>query len=135
MDSSPPLRCARADDLSHADGCVVRLLGLYLAVPTLKRMPRPGSPREEVNLGEVVIVLEGSAAAYDPRATGHTPARVFLGDGPRPAEEIAAFNGTRVEVEGRLMLRPATNIDGSGSVSHRAPQPVLLSPSSPIAAH
>ncbi|MBS0544046.1 MAG: hypothetical protein JSR40_09970 [Proteobacteria bacterium] len=131
MDPNTPRRCTHADHLRDADGCLVRLCGTYLAVPTLKKMPRPGAPREEVKLGDVVITLQGSAAAYDPLALDDAPARVALGDGPRPAEEIAAFDGRRVEVEGRLVLRPAANISGAPPAAHRLPRPVLQSPSVP----
>lgn len=134
MNPNAPLRCTHADHLRDADGCVVSLCGVYLAVPTLKKMPRPGCAREEVALGEVVIALDGSAAAYDPLATDTAAARVVLGDGPRPAEEIAAFDGKRVEVEGLLVLRPAANIGGVPSVAGRAPQAMLQAPSSPRAA-
>lgn len=131
MDPNTPRRCTHADHLRDADGCMVRLCGTYFAVPTLKKMPRPGAPREEVKLGDVVITLQGSAAAYDPLAPDDAPVRVALGDGPRPAEEIAAFDGKRVEVEGRLVLRPAANISGAPPVAHRLPRPVLQSPSAP----
>ncbi|TAH48981.1 MAG: hypothetical protein EYC67_04545 [Betaproteobacteria bacterium] len=131
MEPNPPRRCTHADHLRDADGCIVRLCGIYRAVPTLKKMPRPGRPREESMLGEVVIAVEGSAAAYDPLAREDAPASVALGDGPRPADEIAAFDGKRVEVEGRLVLRPAANTDGTPPVAHRAPQAVLRAPSSP----
>ena len=33
--------------------------------------------------------------------------------------------------EGRLVLRPAANTDGTPPVAHRAPQAVLRAPSSP----
>ncbi|MBS0510406.1 MAG: hypothetical protein JSR42_04345 [Proteobacteria bacterium] len=131
MDPNTPRRCTHADHLRDADGCVVRLCGTYRAVPTLKKMPRPGQPREEAKLGQVLISLEGSAAAYDPLALDDAPATVALGDGPRPAEEIAAFDGKRVEVEGRLVLRPAANISGAPLAAHLAPQAVLQSPSVP----
>ena len=131
MDPNVPRRCTHADHLRDADGCVVQLCGTYVAVPTLKKMPRPGQPREEAKLGEVVIALEGSAAAYDSLAVDDVPARVALGDGPRPAAEIAAFDGRRVEVEGRLVLRPAANISDAALAAHLAPQAMLQSPSVP----
>ncbi len=126
MEPIPSPLCTHADQLRHLDGRIVRLAGIYLGVPTLKKMPRPGRPREEVHLGEVVIALEGSAAAYDPMAWDEAPAHIALGSGPRPREEIAAFGGRRVEVEGRLVLRP-----GSGEPPVAAatrPGPTLLDP-------
>ncbi len=83
-----PPRLDRAEQLRALDGQRVRLFGSYLSVPSLKRMPRPGRPPEYVDLGEVVIQIEGSAAAYDP-AAGDTPARIGLGNAARPSEEIA----------------------------------------------
>lgn len=104
MEAAP--LCTHAGELRQLDGRTVRLVGTYLAVPTLKKMPRPGHAREEVQLGEVVIVLAGRAAAYDPTAPDDAPAHITLGDGPRPPDEIAAFGGRRVEVDGRLALAP-----------------------------
>jgi len=99
------------------DGRRVRLIGTYAAVPTLKKMPRPGRPAEEVDLGEVVIVL-------DPGGEG---ARVALGTDARSPDEIAEFDGRRVEVEGRLVLEPSSGSEGA------APRagPALESPTGP----
>lgn len=122
MEAAPP--CTHADQLRHLDGRRVRLVGTYLAVPTLKKMPRPGRVREEVPLGEVVIVLEGRAAAYDPTAWDEAPAHVALGEGPRPADEIAAFGGRRIEVEGRLALQATAQ----AAAASARPHAVLLEP-------
>ncbi len=111
--TAPP-RCTHADQLRHLDGQWLRLAGTYLALPTLKKMPRPGRGRELVQLGEVVIALEGGAAAYDPTAWEDSPAYIRLGEGRRPAEEIAAFGGRRVEVEGRLALAPPGEAEAAG---------------------
>lgn len=126
MEPTPAPRCTCADELVSADGCVVTLCGTYVAVPTLRKMPRPGRPREEVNLGEVVIVVAGSAAAYDPAAGDNAPAQVSLGEGPRPMEEISAFDRKRVEVEGHLVLRPDAN-EPPGA-ARTIPKPMLQAP-------
>ena len=126
MEPTPAPRCTCADELRDADGGAVTLCGTYLAVPTLRRMPCPGRPREEVNLGEVVIVVEGSAAVYDPAALDNTPARVSLGEGPRSVDEIAAFDRKRVEVEGRLVLRPGAS--DQRSAARMMPKPMLQAP-------
>jgi hypothetical protein len=117
-----PPRLDRAEQLRRLDGQRVRLVGSYLSVPSLKRMPRPGGPPEYVDLGEVVIQIEGSAAAYDP-AAGDTPARIGLGNAARPSEEIARFNDRRVSVEGRIVLRAEAALTHRSAA--RRPNPVL----------
>ncbi len=126
MEPIPSPLCTRADQLRHLDGRIVRLGGTYLAVPTLKKMPRPGRPREVVTLGEVVIVLEGSAEAYDSTASHEAPAHVALGSGPRPQAEIDDFDGRRVEVEGRLVLRPGRESPPAAAAARAGP--ALLDP-------
>ncbi|MEF8718841.1 MAG: hypothetical protein V5B44_14395 [Candidatus Accumulibacter necessarius] len=100
-----PPRLDRAEQLRWLDGQRVRVVGTYLSVPSLKRMPRPGRLPEYVDLGEVVIQIEGSSEAYDP-AAGDTPARIGLGMAARPSDEIVRLNDRRVFVEGRIVLRP-----------------------------
>ena len=115
-----------AAQLKPLDGQRVRLIGIYLPVPTLKKMPRPGKPREEVDLGEVVIQLEGSASAYDPAAAENTPARIALGTAFRPSGEIHRYGNCRVSVEGRLVLTPDGNPASKGATTR--PTPVLYNP-------
>jgi hypothetical protein len=117
-----PIR--NAAQLKRHDGESVSLVGTYLPVPTLKKMPRPGRPREEVELGEVVIELEGSAAEYDPAAGDGAPARIALGTGLRASDEIAAFRDRRVAVEGRLALAGGARPDAAAV----RPEPVLYDP-------
>jgi hypothetical protein len=100
-----PPRLDRAEQLRQFDGQRVRLVGTYLAVLSLKRMPRPGRPPEYVDLGEVVIEIDGRASDYDP-AAGDMPARIGLGMEARSSEEIVRLNDRRVSVEGRIVLRP-----------------------------
>ena len=114
-----------AAELKPLDGKQVRLVGTYVPVPTLKKMPRPGKPRAEAHLGEVVIELAGSAAAYDAAATAGTPARIALGDTVRPRDEIARLGNRRVSVEGRLALAPGG--DDPQAAAPR-PAPVLYNP-------
>lgn len=121
-----PPPCKHAIDLKRLEGQRVRLLGVYLPVPTLKKMPRPGQPREEVYLGEVVIQLEGQAIAYDPTAPESTPARINLGKTFRSSEEIARFRGQRVVVEGQLVLDHA-QVPSPDAASPK-PAPTLLDP-------
>ncbi|MEF8728476.1 MAG: hypothetical protein V5B34_09725 [Accumulibacter sp.] len=121
-----PPRLDRAEQLRALDWQRVRLFGSYLSVPSLKRMPRPGRPPEYVDLGEVVIQIEGSAAAYDP-AAGDTPARIGLGNAARPSEEIARFNHRRVSVEGHIVLCPERASTSPAAVQR--PSPVLQDPS------
>jgi hypothetical protein len=109
--------CHDAAELAALDGRQVRLLGRYLAVPTLKTMPRPGQPRDEVDLGEVVIEVTGEAG----------PMRVHLGTGFRPRDEIERFNDRRVVVPGRLTLNPEPAVDVAGE----QPAPTLLDPGEP----
>ena len=120
-----PPRLDRAEQLRWLDGQRVRVVGTYLSVPSLKKMPRPGRPPEYVDLGEVVIQIEGSAAAYDP-AAGDTPARIGLGMAARPSDEIVRLNDRRVSVEGRIVLRPEMASTHRSAV--RRPSPVLQDP-------
>jgi len=124
-DELPP-RLDRAEQMRRLDGQRVRLVGSYLSVPSLKRMPRPGRPLEYVDLGEVVIQIEGSAAAYDP-AAGDTPARIGLGIAARPSEEIVRLNDRRVSVEGRIVLCPEMASTSPAAVQR--PSPLLQDPS------
>ncbi|HBL30210.1 MAG TPA: hypothetical protein DD490_25540 [Acidobacteria bacterium] len=112
--TAPPL-CTTAAQLGPLDGRWVRLVGTYLPVPTLKKMPRPGAPREELDLGQVVIELAGDA-----------PARIALGTTIRPGDEIARFRHRRVAVEGRLVLAPVSQVPEAAAPR---PAPVLLDPS------
>lgn len=112
MSGELPL-CESAADLRRLDGRRVRLTGIYRPVPTLQKMPRPGQPREEVFLGEVVIELAG--------------ARVAL-EGLRPETEIARLQSCRVTVEGRLALEPASDPETAGL----RPVPTLFDPSEPV---
>jgi hypothetical protein len=98
-------RLDRAEQLRRFDGQRVCLVGTYLSVPSLTRMPRPGRPPEYADLGEVVIQIDGRASAYDP-AAGDVPARIGLGSEARSSEEIVRLNHRRVAVEGRVVLRP-----------------------------
>jgi len=123
-DESLPLG-ERAAELKPLDGRQVRLVGAYIPVPTLKKMPRPGKPRAEAELGEVVIELEGSASAYDRTATDAMPARIALGDTVRPRDEIERLAHRRVSVEGRLALAPD---DGDAKGAAPQPAPVLYNP-------
>jgi hypothetical protein len=120
-----PPRLDRAEQLGQFDGQRVRLVGTYLSVPSLKRMPRPGRPPEYVDLGEVVIQIDGSASDYDP-AAGDMPARIGLGSEARSSEEIVRLNDRRVGVEGRIVLCP------EAASTHRCavprPGPVLQDP-------
>lgn len=120
-----PPRLDRAEQLGQFDGQRVRLVGTYLSVPSLKRMPRPGRPPEYVDLGEVVIQIAGSASDYDP-AAGDMPARIGLGSEARSSEEIVRLNDRRVAVEGRIVLCP------EAASTHRCavprPGPVLQDP-------
>ena len=120
-----PPRLDRAEQLRQFDGQRVRLVGTYLSVPSLKKMPRPGRPPECVDLGEVVIQIDGSASAYDP-AAGDMPARIGLGMEARPSEEIVRLNDRRVAVAGRLVLRPEMASTHPAAV--RRPGPVLQDP-------
>jgi hypothetical protein len=112
MSGELPL-CESAADLPRLDGRRVRLTGIYRPVATLQKMPRPGQPREENFLGEVVIELAG--------------AEVVL-DGLRPPTEIARFQGCRVTFEGRLALEPASDPE----TASQRPVPTLLDPSEPV---
>lgn len=105
--------CESAADLRRLDGRQVRLAGIYRPVPTLKKMPRPGRPQEEVFLGEVVIGLDGAEVALA---------------GLRPPAEIARFQGCRVTVEGRLVLEPESDPD----TASQQPVPTLFDPSEPV---
>jgi hypothetical protein len=118
--------CKHAADLKRLDGQRVRLVGTYLPVPTLKKMPRPGQPRAEVYLGEVVIQLGGQAAAYDPTAPENTPAKISLGTTLRSSDEIARFRDRRVLVEGRLVLSHAP--DHAPDTASPKPAPTLIEP-------
>ena len=113
MTATDPPVCERAEQLRDLDGHRVRLRGTYTAVPTLKKMPRPGRAPETVDLGEVVIALADAEETL-----------VALGADPRPREEIAEFDGRRVEVVGRLTLEPES--EGRGAA--RRPSPVLEDP-------
>ena len=115
----------RAAELRTLDGKQVRLVGTYVPVPTLKKMPRPGRPRAEADLGEVVIELAGSAAAYDAAASEAMRARIALGDTVRPRDEIARLANRRVSVEGRLALAPD---DGGAKGAAPRSAPVLYNP-------
>jgi hypothetical protein len=105
--------CESAADLPRLEGRRVRLTGLYRPVATLKKMPRPGQPREEVFLGEVVIELADT--------------RVALA-GLRPEAEIARCRDQRVTVEGLLALQP----EGDPEAARQRPVPTLLDPSEPV---
>jgi hypothetical protein len=105
----------------------VRLVGIYRPVPTLKKMPRPGGPREEVELGEVEIELVGRAAEFDRAMADDEPARVALGADLRPADEIARCRNRRVAVEGRLALAGPAVAPGAA----QRPAPTLLDPGEP----
>jgi hypothetical protein len=105
----------------------VRLVGVYRLVPTLVKMPRPGGSREEVELGEVVIELEGGASEFDPAAPVGEPARIALGTDVRPVDEIARFRGRRVAVEGRIALAGPAAAQGAA----QRPAPTLLDPGEP----
>ena len=118
--------CEDAAQLGPLDGRLVRLVGTYLPVPTLKKMPRPGQPREETHLGEVVIELAGRAAAYDPAAMESAPARIALGTMFRPSDEIARLGHRRISVEGRLVLAYDAGRDPRAAAPK--PGPVLLDP-------
>ena len=123
----PTSACEHAAQLRPFDGRRVRLIGIYRPVPTLKKMPRPGRPREEVELGEVVIELAGSASEYDPAGAPDAPARIALGTATRSSDEIARFRDRRVAVEGRLVLAGGAR---PGAASPR-PGPALLDPGEP----
>ena len=113
MTAADPPVCERAEQLRVLDGHRVRLRGTYTAVPTLKKMPRPGRAREAVHLGEVVIALADAEETT-----------VALGAVPRPREEIAEFDGRHVEVVGRLILEPER--EGRGAALR--PTPMLEDP-------
>jgi hypothetical protein len=119
-----PVVVDQAGQLVAADGRDIRLVGQYAPVATATKMSRPGQPSPEVELGYVVIVLAGEAAAYDPAAAPGDVARIELGTGPRTGEEIARLRDRRVSVEGRLVLAPASP---EGAATTR-PAPVLLEP-------
>jgi hypothetical protein len=121
---SVPL-CENAIQARLLDGRQVRLIGTYLPLPTLKQMPRPGRAAEEVELGQVVIQIEGSASEYDRTAARDTPARIELGSSFRAPEEIAALRHRRVSVEGRLVLAPPVQDPNAAAPK---PAPVLLEP-------
>jgi hypothetical protein len=123
----PAPACERAAQLKALDGRRVRLIGIYRPVPTLKKMPRPGRPREEVELGEVVIELDGDASEYDSAAPQAAPARIALGGSVRPAEEIERFRDRRVAVEGRLALVGR----GRPEAASVRPGPALVDPGEP----
>ena len=120
--------CQHASQLEPLDGQRVRLVGVYTPVPTLKKMPRPGRPREDVDLGEVMIELEGSASDYDSSAAQGQPVRIALGTDLRAEEEIARLRGRRVSVEGELRLH---GHQPSPNVASRRPGPVLSDPAAP----
>jgi hypothetical protein len=122
--------CERASELRALDGRRLRLVGIYRPVPTLKKMPRPGGPREEVELGEVVIELEGSASEFDRAMAEGEPARVALGTELRPTDEIARLRNRRVAVEGRLALAGPVAAQGAA----QRPAPTLLDPGEPVIA-
>jgi hypothetical protein len=117
--------CDHAAEVERLDGQRVRLLGVYRPVPTLKKMPRPGASREEVELGEVVIVLEGSASQYDPTAADGEPAQIGLGTAVRATGEIAQFRDRRVTVDGRLTVKSSGS---SARAASQKPAPVLHEP-------
>jgi len=117
--------CEQGAQLQGLDGERVRLIGTYLPVRTLKKMTRPGRPRDEVELGAVVIVLEGSASEYDTTAPAGEPVQVALGADGRAAEEIARLRDRRISVEGRLTLSPRAQ---SSRAASQKPAPVLHDP-------
>lgn len=123
-DRSLPV-CENAAEARLLDGRQVRLIGTYLPVPTLKKMPRPGQAAEEVELGQVVIQIEGSASEYDRTAARDTPARIELGSSFRAPQEIAALRHRRVSVEGRLVLAPPVQDPNAASLK---PAPTLFEP-------
>ena len=117
--------CEEAAQLRGLDGRRVRLIGTYLPVRTLKKMTRPGRPRDEVELGAVVIVLEGNASEYDAAAPAGEPVQIALGADVRATEEVARLRGRRISVEGRLTLDPRVQ---STRAASRKPAPVLDDP-------
>lgn len=117
--------CEQAAQVQRLDGRRVRLVGTYTPVPTLKKMPRPGRPRQEVDLGEVSILIEGRASAYDAGAADGEPALIALGTEVRAADEIARLRGRRISVEGTLIVKERAPARQAAS---QRPAPALHDP-------
>lgn len=85
--SADPPVVAHEADLKRHDGQVVRLVGIYrpLAMPWKMREPAK-------HFGHAAVQVEKEW--------------IQLGVGPRPASERFHWTGRRVEVVGRLVLRP-----------------------------
>jgi hypothetical protein len=122
-------RVTDAAGAAALEGRRVCLVGTYLPVPSLKKMPRPGREPEWVSLGQVVIEIEGRACDWDPAVAAGEPARISLGQSPRPEEEIRLFTGRRVSVSGLLRLHPPPTRSTPGAFPK--PSPMLLEPASP----
>ena len=104
--------CRQGSDLAHHDGQRVRLVGIYRKSLTAIKMRG-----ERLFRGFVHIELEGRASDAVSTASGG-PAIVEL-VGPRSDEEVERFTGSRVRVDGRLVLDPYRKTREEG-VDHAA---------------
>jgi hypothetical protein len=102
----------RAEQLPTHDGHLVRVQGMYRALPKARRMGR-----EPVDFGHAAIVVGDRS--------------VQLGTLPRPPEERARLLGERVVARGRLVMRPP--LPYPPYVAQPLPPPTLELYGSPVA--
>ena len=119
--SQPPI-CKTAEDAKRLDGRDVRLVGVYRKELVAKKQGRPA----DQFYGHVVVEIEGHPRAYHPQAWDGARARISLGTEPRPEDEIQRFTDQRVQVTGRLVLRPASDDASDSDAASTLPGPALF---------
>jgi hypothetical protein len=85
-------RVTSSAEVAAQDGRVAVVVGVYHAIP----VPRKGSKRDDPERPKeyaVITLADGTGVYLEPYATP---------EARRPAEEMARFDGTRVEVSGRV---------------------------------
>lgn len=106
-----------ARELLACDGRRVVLVGIYRK----RLVPRKMNETTRHFFGHVDLELEGPASDVDPQA-GSEPVRVEYGRQARPEAEVARFTDQRVQVTGRVVVRPAAD----PQVAQPKPRPLLV---------